>query len=443
MQQGNEKILKKWQASDAVGERIRQKRIDLGIKQSVLAKSLEISASYLNLIEHDRRPVSAQLLTKLARHLDVDWTYLSEGPGAKARGELERIAARGDGDVEENRIDELVSRFPGWASRLTEQEQRIEELERTISSLDDRLTHDPILSEKMHEIISTVSAIRSTSAILAETPALDPGWRERFHGNLDAESRRLAESSATMVSHLDRLTTDRTGFVTALEAVAAYFDRERFYFDSIEVDGIEAVADLLDQEPAFKDEPARSFAENKLRQYAREAALVPIDELRSKVNEARIDPAHLASEFKVDLPTMFRRLAALPLGSDLPEIGYLSSDASGAFVLRKSVAGFSIPRFGAGCAIWPLFQALSAPGQPIQGLLESTEQVVFQSFAIAGHAQPLSFDGPPILTTSMLLIRHEEANAKAQKIGPSCRVCSRSECLARREPSILHSTRAG
>ena len=49
-----------------IGRTVRRLRTDRGLSQQVLATRLGISASYLNLIEHDQRAVTASLLIKLA-----------------------------------------------------------------------------------------------------------------------------------------------------------------------------------------------------------------------------------------------------------------------------------------------------------------------------------------------------------------------------------------
>ena len=55
--------------SDAVrfGSKVRALRRREGLSQADLAAKLGVSASYLNLIEHNRRPLSAGLLIKLAQ----------------------------------------------------------------------------------------------------------------------------------------------------------------------------------------------------------------------------------------------------------------------------------------------------------------------------------------------------------------------------------------
>ena len=48
-----------------VGPRLRRMRLERGLTQSQMAEQLGISASYLNLIERNQRPVTVQLLLKL------------------------------------------------------------------------------------------------------------------------------------------------------------------------------------------------------------------------------------------------------------------------------------------------------------------------------------------------------------------------------------------
>src|SRR5271156_7241748 len=68
-----------------IGRTIRRLRMEQGFSQQGLAQKLGISTSYLNLVEHDQRNVTASLLFKLTDILRVDLAALS---GAQER-ELE------------------------------------------------------------------------------------------------------------------------------------------------------------------------------------------------------------------------------------------------------------------------------------------------------------------------------------------------------------------
>ena len=71
---------------DQIGARIREKRVQLRIRQSQLAKMVGVSPSYLNLIEHNRRRIGGKLLTDLAEALAIDVDLLSED-GKSSKGD--------------------------------------------------------------------------------------------------------------------------------------------------------------------------------------------------------------------------------------------------------------------------------------------------------------------------------------------------------------------
>ena len=60
-----------------IGRTLRRLRAERRLTQQALAVRLGISASYLNLIEHDQRTVTASLLIKLGETLGVDLATLS------------------------------------------------------------------------------------------------------------------------------------------------------------------------------------------------------------------------------------------------------------------------------------------------------------------------------------------------------------------------------
>src|SRR3954451_10661354 len=66
-------------AAQLIGRTLRRPRGGPGRARRALAAPLGISASYLNLIEHEQRPVTASLLIKLAELLKVDLAALSGG----------------------------------------------------------------------------------------------------------------------------------------------------------------------------------------------------------------------------------------------------------------------------------------------------------------------------------------------------------------------------
>ena len=62
-----------------LGARLKRLRRDLSLTQTAMAADLGVSPSYLNHIERNQRPVSAQLLLRLAETYDVDLRTLNQG----------------------------------------------------------------------------------------------------------------------------------------------------------------------------------------------------------------------------------------------------------------------------------------------------------------------------------------------------------------------------
>ncbi|NIZ14545.1 helix-turn-helix domain-containing protein, partial [Phaeobacter sp. HF9A] len=217
------------------GSRIRERRMVLGLRQADLAREVGISASYLNLIEHNRRRIGGKLLVALAQVLGVEASTLTDGVEATLIAALREAAADSRHPLAElDRVDEFAGRFPGWAEVLSDTHGRVGALERTVRGLSDRLTHDPHLAASLHEVLSTAAAIRSTAAILAEPGELEAEWRDRFHRNLDQDAQRLADSSRALVRFLDdsEASSNRKG--TPQEELEAFFAARGYHFPDLE-----------------------------------------------------------------------------------------------------------------------------------------------------------------------------------------------------------------
>ena len=88
------------------GSRIRERRVIAGLKQADLAQQAGISASYLNLIEHNRRRIGGKLLLNIAHVLGVEPSALTEGAEAALIAALREAANDGGlGVAEVERVE--------------------------------------------------------------------------------------------------------------------------------------------------------------------------------------------------------------------------------------------------------------------------------------------------------------------------------------------------
>ena len=423
------------------GSRIRERRSMAGLKQADLARQIGISASYLNLIEHNRRRIGGKLLVNIAQALGVEPSMLTEGAEATLIATLREAAADAEITADEtDRADEFAGRFPAWAEVLARAHRRIASLERTVEILSDRLTHDPHLAASVHELLSTAAAIRSTASILAEPGELEREWRDRFHRNLNEDSLRLAESCRALVEYLDEsgVAEERRG--VPQEELEAFVAASDYHYPALETSGADVEA-MVQGSAELTTGAARQIAMDMLGRYAADARRMPLERMAEAVARVGFAPIALSEIFGADLAAVLRRLAALP-PEMLPEpVGLVICDAAGSLLFRKPVDGFAVPRFGATCPLWPLFSALSRPLTPIRRTLtqEGRGAAVFDAYAVAQPMGPREFNRDPLFQATMLVRRIPGGRAEGtpEPVGSTCRVCPRSACPARREPSIL------
>ncbi len=429
--------------SALTGTRIRERRMALGLKQADLARTAGISPAYLNLIEHNRRNVSEALLARLAGALAADPAALAEGAESALFEGLREAAAgatAAETPPESDRIEEFVGRFPGWAALLGARQARLAQLERTVETLSDRMAHDPHLSDSLHEVLSAAASVRSTAAILAETEDIDPAWRARFHANIHADSERLAEAAEALVAYLDASAEGETGLSSPQEELEAWLAAKGFHLAALERANPPDPDTVIAGAPELATTAARKLALAHAARYRADALALPLEPFRAALAEHGPDPARLAQVFGVGLPVVFRRLAALPADAGGRPAGLVACDGAGAITFRRPTPGFALPRFGAACPLWPLYQALSRPMAPLRAVVEIAGRGGgrFLAYAFCQPSHPQGFDGPQVLDAWMLILPEPgPAQPGDLAVGSSCRVCPREACAARREPSFL------
>ena len=422
------------------GSRIRERRVMAGLKQADLARDIGISASYLNLIEHNRRRIGGKLLLNISAALGVEPQTLTEGAEAALIATLREAADEaGLTGPEALRADEFAGRFPGWADVLAGTRKRVSALEQTVEALTDRLAHDPHLAASMHELLSTAAAIRSTAAILAETKTLQPEWRDRFHANINEDSRRLSDSAQALVSYLDADADAADAASSPQEEVEMFLSAHDFRFESLEQEAQapDRIEKLVAQAPELMSQAAKYIAAIVLRQVAEDASAVSLPDLRAAIQSQGLNPLALARILRAPVPCVLRRMAALPeLGA-----GLVVCDRSGTVIFRKSVEGFTVPRHGSCCPLWPIFAVMGQTGMVISERINQLDRAgaEFDSFAASEVSLPDHYNAPALTQVVMLLVPSKAGSGAGRSVGTTCRVCRQQSCGARREPSIMNA----
>ena len=397
------------------GTRVRERRLQSGLKQAELAQAVGISPSYLNLIEHNRRRISGKLLDSLAQVLAVEPGVLSQGADARLLMDLRDAASAMDtASANVQRAEELAGKFPGWARVISAQHRKIVDLDRQIGALMDRFSQDPFLFETLHEILTTVTGIRSAASLLAEPDDLTEVWRKRFSDNLAADSQRLSEAGAALSKYVEADLEQQTAIYSPQEEFnQALLDRG-LAFPEID-QGIATVERVLEQSFGRLSPSAKIIALAYLHRYSKDAQELPIDALRELVAAHGPSPAALSQNGQVGPATLLRRLAVLSLENLGIDVGLVTCDGTGMALIRALPAGFIAPRPQSACYDWPLYTALRQPLTAVDrtitlDVLPWAPQVSHQSRSFAafawcepvGHAE---FGQPAQYESTMVVVR--------------------------------------
>ena len=258
-----------------IGPKIRDRRHELGITQVGLAARLGISPSYLNLIEGNKRSIAGTLLRRIAQELGLGTEDLDGAAERRLISDLGEIA--GEPWLASLALDagsgsDLASRHNGWARALIALHRAWRDRDQAVMALSDRLSQDPFLGDAVHNLLTRVAAIRSSSEILAAVEDLAPDEQRRFAAIVGDESARLADVAQALAAFFDKehagarpampveavddFLLDRNNHFPALEEVAQSF-RAALHVDDCDE---RALLDYLRREHALDIQPYAPLA---------------------------------------------------------------------------------------------------------------------------------------------------------------------------------------
>jgi len=451
-----------------LGPRIRERRRSVGITQADLARRIGISASYLNLIERNKRTIAGPLLRRTAAALGLGPGDLD---GAAERALLATLQEIANGPnlaglgVEIDAAGELIGRYPGWGRALAALARSERAATNEVRALADRLTHDPILAETVHMILSRISAIRSAAEILADYTDVSGEQRDRFLRIIGEESRALSDAGTTLASYFDTAVADGRR-LSPFDEVEALFESRGDRFEELEAAtaaaaaaGLEdrtpaavrrladdrfgeLIADIVARQPEVASAGATDRARAALLDYAAAALLAPMAELAPRATELGYDAEALADAFAIDVSTVCRRLVALPEG---PRFGYMRVNAAGSLLERRGLPRLFAPRYAAACPLWVMFRAQQSPETMIRQLAAFPTGDRFVFVARAASVGPSGFGRPRHYLTDMLAMSETDARrtvyapdpaVRPEEVGPACRICSRRTCPHRVDDAL-------
>jgi predicted transcriptional regulator/transcriptional regulator with XRE-family HTH domain len=322
-----------------LGHRIRSRRNALGLTQASLARTVGISASYMNLIEHDQRTIGGTLLLRLAEALDLPPDTLSGREESRLVGELQEVSAdplfsAADGlnlpPLTQAQASDLVGRQPEAARSILTLYRAYRDLYQQNDGMAEHLSHDPFLGTASHEVLTQITSIRSFSEILQDYDDMDDAHRRKFIDAMADESARLTERAGELFAFLGGRGAGRPQ-MSAQDQVDDLFDDHANHFPLIE----QAAASLRAQLTGRGGTLFGALADHLQRRHGVAVSFAPTDSpqampLRSAVwsedrREITLSPALPAASARFHLARKAAELEASEAIAPYLEEGFLTT----------------------------------------------------------------------------------------------------------------------
>jgi predicted transcriptional regulator/DNA-binding XRE family transcriptional regulator len=439
-----------------IGRTVRRLRTERDLSQQALASRLGISASYLNLIEHDQRAVTASLLIKLAETLRVELATLSGSEERQLEVNLREVFADpllGAEAVPEAELAQLAGATPNagravlalyraWrvaredagGIALPSGRRILLPNEEARDLFNERANHFPALEAAAEGIAAGLHAAPAErNHAIAERLRHQHGLTVTV-GPLEGALRRYDPASrALMLSEM--LPRESRGFQMAFQ-LALLETR-----DAVE-------AELEAAKPSTAE--AASLIRVGLLNYVASALVMPYVPFLEAAQDLRHDMEAVAARFGVSFEQACHRLSSLQrTGARGVPFFFLRVDPAGNVSKRFSAAGFPFARFGGSCPRWVVHSAFATPGTVQVQVAELPDGAAFLCFART-IARPASHWGEPrpVHVVAMgCALAHAGELAYADGIdldrarvgiGLSCRLCDRQDCRSRAFPPLEH-----
>ncbi|MVU83537.1 ImmA/IrrE family metallo-endopeptidase [Nocardia sp. ET3-3] len=449
-------------AKTYVGARLRQLRTERGLSQVSLAKKLEISASYLNQIEHDVRPLTVPVLLRISEVFGVDAGFFSSQDDTRLIAELQEVVMDQELGVEADaqEIAEMVSAHPGLARAMVNMHRRYRNTTAQLAAATEDRFADGSGSaaiSKPHEEVRDYFYQRQNYIHELDTAAEELTHRMRFHGgDLKREiPRRLAdEHGVQIVERIDLGDGVLHRFdpeARRLEIAPHLSGGQRVFKLAAELAYLEC-GDLIEKlvaEGNFSGHESIVLAKLGLANYFAAATVLPYAHFHEVAEDFRYDIERLSAFFTQSYETICHRLSTLqrPKLRGVP-FSFVRVDRAGNMSKRQSATGFHFSSSGGTCPLWNVYETFAYPAKIMTQIAQMPDGRKYLWVARTVERRATRF-GDPSKTFAIGLgceLRHAGRTVyadgldlnepKATPIGAGCRVCERSNCPQRAFPPL-------
>ncbi len=439
----------------------------MGLSQTQIAEGLGISPSYINLIERNQRPVTAQILLRLAETYDLDLRDLAVADEDRFFAELNEIFSDPlfrQIELPKQEMRDLAELCPGVSHSLQRLYAAYTEARRgetlVVAQMANRDVSGGFEGNPIERVRELIEANRNYFPELEQAA-------ENLRDELNVASQDLFTALMTRLREKHSIVT-RIMPVDVMRETLRRFDRHRRQLLISElVDGpgrafqlafqiglaeCGATFDAIVNRAGALDETPRRLFRITLANYFAAAIMMPYGPFHSAAESLSYDVHVLAQRFNVGFEQVCHRLTTLqrPNARGVPFF-MLRVDNAGNVSKRFSSGTFPFSKYGGTCPLWNVHSTFDTPDRLLKQVIELPDGSRYFSIAqmvrrpIAPHPLPQ----PRFAIGLGCEIRHASRliyaagmnleTAEGTPIGVNCRLCERENCPQRAEPPITRT----
>ena len=436
-----------------IGYKLKRLRQSLRINQIEMADELDISASYLNLLENNQRPITVNLLFKLGQLYDIDFKEFSIDETGKLTAELSEVFSDPilkSNDVTKRDIKNLANTSPTISNallKLYDSYIRLKEGENISKEgyvaslkptpyetirlfLEASKNYFPTL-EKASLSIRTEAKIEDQSSIYfklceylekklkIKVKVLPKSIMEELFSRYDQHRKRILISEALDLP-------DKTFQISSQIALIKFEDR---------IDQIISKSKITDKEEKY-------LLKITLANYFGMSLIMPYDYFKASADELRYDLENLSTRFTTNIDNVCKRLTTLNKRKNLGiPFFYFKFDEAGKIHNRLLSKDLKFPYNPGANSDWSVHQVFKNPGSTFVQISELNDGKKYINISKTVKRSLNSYDENSPLFSIILgcEIRYMEniiyadklVQNKLQKISKielGCRICSMNVC---------------
>ncbi|HJN83959.1 MAG TPA: short-chain fatty acyl-CoA regulator family protein [Candidatus Pelagibacter bacterium] len=448
-----------------IGPKIKTFRRQFGMQANKLAEKLNISPSYLTLIEGGKRKIDAGLLLRICQELKIEVSDLTNKSDVNLANNISEL-------LDDKLFEDLDILGP-----------EVKDLANTNPKIGKALIRlGDILKKKDHELINKIEKLsgkivdsRKSSfpgEVIADFLQENKNYFPKLEDFANKIFDKLKENNRTRYISLCNFLKSEYG-ITVIDIIpeegktfSKIFNKKNKElilsdYISLETKKLYAASQIA-QEGAvdeinrlietfnFPSEESKKLTKVALLNYCGAAILMPYKLFHAECKKLKYDLELLQNIFATSFEQVTHRVTCLN-DPNLPGVPFhfLRVDVAGNISKRLSLSGIEIPRYGGACPRWNVYSAFSRPGviQAAVSKMSNGEKYVCIARTvekgIGRYGQKKSILSIGLgceakYAKDFVYTENLDINDRKSEIpvGVSCRTCDRLDCSQRAFPPL-------